>query len=242
MTTPELAVHAFLMARGVSRLTHFTASRNLFHIFRDRSLRSSSEMKDDPSATFAPTDPERLDGHPDKISCSVQYPNVFYLNRAKARPEARNYPDWACLLLAPEIAARPGTLFSYRNASAGYGAHVRPGLAGLSACYEQQVQGAFNRTYARGPRHQPCCPTDVQAEVLVPGRIPLSSVLAIAMPSDALVVQERGRLQLLGYSPDTVEWIVSPGLFETGQITDAVQRGHAILERPFDPDSTRTGL
>lgn len=242
MTAPDLGVHAFLVARGVSRLTHFTASRNLYNIFKDKCLRSTAEMTADPSATFASTDPERLDGHPDKISCSVQYPNVFYLNKARVRPEARNYPDWVCLLLAPKVAAEPGVLFSYRNASAGYGAHAKPGLEGLSACYEQQVQGAYNRTYVRGPHHQIRCPTDVQAEVLVPGQIPMSSILAIAMPSDALVKQERGRLQLFGYPLDTVEWIVSPGLFETGQITAAVQRGHAILERPFDPDTPRTEL
>jgi len=222
-----------VLARGIRRLTHFTPARNLPNILRDMSIRSTQEMQADKSAVYAATDPARYDGQPDKICCSIEYPNIYYLRKARERPDATNYPDWACLLLAAKVAAKSGTLFCVRNASVGRGALLAAGVASLRGCYAPKVSGSGGSLYTRGPSHLASAPTDIQAEVLVPGPLPLSTVQAIALPSAALVAQERGRLLQFGLNPDIVRWIAAPGLFQVDAILSAIQGGVPIQETPW---------
>jgi ssDNA thymidine ADP-ribosyltransferase, DarT len=229
----DQSVLAALRRLGVARLTHFTPARNLPHILHDRALRSVEEMAEDVRAAYVATDPDRYDGHSDKISCSLQYPNAYYFRKARERPVALNYPDWACLLLDPSLAARPGTQFCPRNASYGCGSLLAPGAEGLLACYAERVAGSGDVYYDRGPRHDPGSPTDVQAEVLVPAPIPLSHVQAVVLPSAQHVRQERARLRRLQLDPDAVTWVVSAGLFRVPSVVAAVRTGSAILETPW---------
>lgn len=160
---------------------------------------------------YAATDRQRLDGHPDKVCCSLQYPNGYYFDIARRGETARNFPDWVCLLIDKAAAAEQGTLFCPRNAAAG---GARPGADALAACYAAAVVGQGGQTRRRGAAHDPASPTDVQAEVLLPAPVPLSLVRAIVFPSDAAAREEHGRLDRLGRLGAAPPFAVAPALFD----------------------------
>lgn len=231
-------VAATLAAMSVARLVHFTPARNLSKILRDGAIRSVTEMEADARAAFARTDLLRLDGHPDKISCSLQYPNGFYLDIARHKPDMVGYADWVFLLLDKQVAATVGTLFSTRNAAAG---GAVPGVDGLTACYADQTVGQGGKLYMRGASHDPGSPTDVQAEVLVPSPIPLSAVYGIVFPSSEAAAEEEGRLERLSATvPATVRWIIAPGMFGKWSVSDAVTRSAYLTETDWTPGSATT--
>ena len=103
--------------RGITRLCHFTPSRNLAHIASDSNgLLASRHLQDDEAAIFNPTDKVRLDGYPGHVCCSIQYPNAWYFR--KARDNERLFPDWVVLLIDVRYLWQAGTKFCPRNAAA----------------------------------------------------------------------------------------------------------------------------
>ncbi|GAA3449740.1 DUF4433 domain-containing protein [Dactylosporangium matsuzakiense] len=234
MTGPlDLAVAAELARMKLARLAHFTPARNLPHIIRDGLLRSVADLAQDVRACYSATDLQRFDGRPDRLCCSLQYPNGFYFTIAKGRAASVNYPDWTCLLLDKKVAAAPDTLFCPRNAAASAGT-ARPGVDGLRACYADTVVG--QRVYTRGPNHDPGSPTDVQAEVLVIAPVSLSAIRAIVFPSEAAAEEEYGRLDRFGLvPPDGVDYVISPGMFDKWAITRAVQNSQYFSETSWSP-------
>lgn len=240
MTSLDASVAAALAPMPLARLAHFTPSRNLPHIIADGELRSVTDMRADARACYSATDLQRLDGYPDKVCCSFQYPNGFYFDKARAKRDAVNYPDWVCLLLNKTAAATQGTLFCPRNAAAGR--HLaKPGVEGLQACYAPSVTGQGGQTRSRGPRHDPGSATDVQAEVLITAPIPLSMVYSIVVPTKTAAKQEYGRLEQLGLLPPAhVRWIVCGDMFRKWRITNAVFDSQYLTETVWLPTSVGT--
>jgi hypothetical protein len=234
----DAGIAAELATLPLARLTHFTPARNLSHIIDDGYLRSVADLSEDVRACYRQTDLQRLDGHPDKICCSLQYPNVYYLDIAKRRPDAINYPDWICLLLDRNLLAVEGTLFSARNAAA-TASDLTPGVAGLQSCYVRSVTGQGGQVRARGSQHDPGSPTDVQAEALVSAPVPLSAVHAIVFPTEAAAAEEYGRLDRIGsLPPATISWMISPGMFNRATIVDAVRYSRYFSETTWSPSAT----
>lgn len=224
----DAGVAAALLGHPLARLTHFTPARNLPSILEHEELRSSKDLDADVRASYAKSDLERLDGHPEMVCCSLQYPNAFYFRTARAKPIAQNFPDWVCLLLDRNLAAWAGTLFCHRNAAAGRGAYLQRGAAAFLGCYADEVQG--KDVYRRGPHHDPGSPTDIQAEVLLPAPIPLSSVTGIVVPSADAAAQEYGRLKQMSLDPSGLSWVVSTGMFDPWSVAKAVQRSVYLPE------------
>lgn len=224
MTRPiDVEVATALAALPLARLTHFTPALNLPSIFADGQLRSVKDLSEDVRACYRATDLRRLDGYPDKVCCSLQYPNGFYFDIARREADVVNYPDWVCLLLDKTVAAAQGSLFSPRNAAAA-AARAVPGVAGLNACYAPSVRGQGGQTRTRGPKHDPGSPTDVQAEALVTAPVPLSAIYAIVFPAEAAAVEEHGRLDRFGLLPPAdIQWVISPDMFDKWAITEAVR-------------------
>jgi hypothetical protein len=231
----NVEVAAALAALPLTRLTHFTPALNLPSIFIDQQLRSVKDLREDVRACYRATDLHRLDGYPDKICCSLQFPNGFYFEIARRKADVINYPDWVCLLLDKTVAATDGALFCARNAAAG-ARDLIPAAAGLHACYAPSVRGQGGQIRTRGPQHDPGSPTDVQAEVLVAAPVPLSAIHAIVFPTKAAAVEEYGRLDRLGaLPPEGIRWVVSPGMFQKWTITDAVRSSRYFLETTWTP-------
>lgn len=222
----------YLDERGVTRLVHFTKASNLPRILADGELRDVVSLQGEMFKGFAASDSVRADGHTDKISLSIEYPNVFYHNAVRQR--TIGYPDWVFILVHPRVAAREGSLFSPCNA-AKYGAPLVAGLQGLEACYAPEVR--FGRRFVRSATHAPQSPTDVQAEVLVPGPISLADITGLVVESHDRVEHERDRLAFLGVDPDQVEWLVSPNMSDSTFITQAVQHGKTV--EIFNVDGSR---
>lgn len=225
---------------GVNRLCHFTPSRNLPHIFRDAQLRATKDLAEDVRAVYAATDLARLDGHRERICCTIEYPNAYYWAKARVEGEARLFPDWVVLLIDPDVALRPGALFCTGNAARLYGATARSGADGLMAAYGPAVTGSGGRTFSRRPSHLDACPTDLQAEVLVPGPISLDALKAVLVDTPDQAATEVARLNRLSLPVDRVRWVVGPTLFQPLALTSAIQGGRRPDEEDWHPGEARS--
>lgn len=222
-----MSIAAAARRRGVRRLVHFTPARNLHRIIRSGAIRPVSELAAEESAAYAITDAQRVDGHPELTCCSVEYPNAYYLHIAKQRADL--YPDWIALLLAPELLDMPGTYLSPRNAAAGTAVPASP--IAFESMYASAVPGAQGRTFARRSTHLPAVPTDLQAEVLLPGRLPLSQVSGVVVRSKAVADTVRAQLrQLQQPAPEHWRWISCPTTFDRDGLRRSIWNGNAPEE------------
>lgn len=226
----DVDVQRFVRQRKIGHAIHFTQSRNLVSILRDGQFRSVRSLEGEDFKTYSESDPVRADGHRDKINLSIQYPNIYYMNIVKDR--VKGFRDWVIFLLEPDVLAIKGTLFSRFNA-AKRGAFPVPGVSGLEACFAEVIDPGNGRVFERAKRHDPRCPTDLQAEALVPSSIPVSMVRGVVVPSESDARQERRRLELLQADPDRLRWYVAPGFFSREAVLSAAQRGVRIPGRPY---------
>ena len=217
--------------RGITRLCHFTPSRNLAHIASDsKGILASRHLQYNETTIFNPTDKARLDGYPDHVCCSIQYPNAWYLRRA--RENEGLFPDWVILLIDARYLWHFGTKFCPRNAAARGGRLVREGIEAFDALFADIVQGV--RDYTRGPLHPDFLPTDEQAEVLIPDRISRSDVMGIVVRNTVQAAREASRLELQGLNILNVPRIVIiPEFFDPRALSQELRRGKTPSEREY---------
>jgi ssDNA thymidine ADP-ribosyltransferase, DarT len=218
----------------ISRLCHLTPLRNLLHVASGEGLKSVAELNEcrDP---FDQQDLDRLDKRPDHISCSIEYPNVWYLRRRRqgATPLQHLFPEWVCLLVNPRYLWRQGTEFAPRNASAAGGRLLRPGFDAFRDLYAAQVAGARGVTYGRSAKPPPC-PTDDQAEVMVPKRIPLADANTVVLGSETQAANAAAALRWSGVSSDAFRFRICPEFFEVG-LSAMLRRGRRPVETAWAP-------
>jgi hypothetical protein len=233
MTTASIEEQA--RQRQITRLCHLTPARNLLHIVCEEALRSTKELSADERAAFEPQDLERLDGHPGHICCSIEYPNIWYLRsrRRVATPLQKLFPDWVCLLIDPSYLWTAGTLMCHRNAAASHGAYVASGLAAFDALFADPVISS------RGPIGRDdkpdSCPTDDQAEVLIPRRIPLEHANCVVVADDAQARKVYAGLELVGAPIHKLSWMLAPDLFNVS-LSNILRAGQIPLETTWDPE------
>ena len=214
--------------RGITRLCHFTPSRNLAHIASDsRGLLASRHLQNDETPIFNPTDKARLDGYSDHVCCSIQYPNAWYFRTA--RDKERLFLDWVVLLIDPSYLWRADTKFCARNAAAGYGQGVRGGVTAFAALFADSVEGVH--TYRRGPHHPDFLPTDEQAEVLIPDRIGSDGVGGVVVRDDAQAALETSRLRLADLPVPRI--VVVPEFFDPHALSGGLRRGRIPVESEY---------
>lgn len=219
---------------GIARLCHLTPARNLLHIASGNGLRSVVELEED-REVFDQQDLDRLDQRPDHISCSIEYPNVWYLRGRKlsATPLQQLFPDWVCVLVDPCCLWRPETEFAPRNASSSGGALLRPGFDAFRGLYAERVVGAHGKTYGRA-RKPPACPTDDQAEVMIHKRIPLAEANTVVFADDAQARRVVSALRLLRVPVEEFEFLIAPDLFETS-LSEMLRAGRTPQEASWTP-------
>lgn len=229
-------IRASARRRGIARLCHFTPSRNLVHIATDPTgLLASTQLEEDEKAILNATDLARLDGFPDHVCCSIQYPNAWYFR--KARQDAHIFADWVVLLLNPHHLWAAGTKFCPRNAAASSGTGVAEGAQAFDSMFGASVVGAYGKTYTRSPSHPAWLPTDEQAEVLIPDRVSREDLIGVAVLDQAQARREHARLtQLLVEVPPIV---VAPDFFEPYWLSSKLRVGIVPAETPFQPGATR---
>ena len=227
----NLAIKKAAKERGITRLCHLTPSRNLLHIATDPTgILDSQSLVSDDSATFNPIDRQRLDGFPDHICCSIQYPNAWYLR--KVRGHDRVFSDWVILLIVPDYLWRTGTKFSPRNAAAHHGGQVLEGNKGFQRLFSLKSTGSGGRVFSRGIGHPDFLPTDDQAEVLIPGPIAQSDIIGVVVPDSNQAKSEVARLDLLGVQ--LPRYFVSPELFDPARLSTMIRSGDLPPEVEHD--------
>ena len=215
-----------------TRLVHFTPARNLSHILRDGQLRSSKDLADNAASQFSPTDRERYDAHPNHLCCSFEYPNAYYRQLAGQKREYVNYPNWVHFTLQRDLVERPGTLFSGCNAAKAGGQYLRPGARALLDCW---ANPSIPDRWIRRDTHHPGVPTDLQAEVLIPGPVPLSAVTGIVVASEAVALELYGMLRRVHLDPDQLEWRVAPVIYNKDALRIHIQSGRTPAEIVWTP-------
>ena len=159
----------------VRRPCHFTRLDSLRLMIEDGCIKPSTELASD-----RVNDQDRFDGLLDHVCCSITYPNVYLLTTfAKDDLGA-----WCVLLLKPDLLGEPGVRFCAVNAATANGQHVRDGPVGFKALFAEEIR-LGSRPSRRAPRQPRSVPTDNQAEVLVPGRVPLAFLLQVVVASTA---------------------------------------------------------
>jgi hypothetical protein len=229
--------------RGITRLCHLTPSRNLVHIVTGDGLLSTAQLSESERRVFNQQDLERLDEHPDHISCSIEFPNVWYLRqrRREARGADRLFPDWVCVCIEPYHLWRDDTLFCPRNAAAARGRLVAGGIATLHTLFADRVDGARGQTFTRTPERAPACPTDEQAEVLVYRRIPLEDVQQIVIADESQAKRTFIALEQLKVPPDRFQYAICPEFFHPDALAQLLRRGERPVEAAWDHRSLNRG-
>ena len=205
--------------RGITRLCHFTSIRALERIVEDQAIhdRKTLEARD---ARYVFNDPYRHDGRRSHICLTIEHPNVIMMKRL--RDDAPSPREFVVLCVQPTEMARPGVLFSRLNAASDSGALLTAGEAGFKQLYVHQPGP---RPVVRDDTHAPSCPTDIQAEVLIPGPIPLSSILGVVMSSNENVDYVR---QVLSSHVPATPVVYQPDFFSYERVTSAIWRGTVI--------------
>jgi hypothetical protein len=224
MTSPT--VGEALASLPFTRIVHFTPASNLWGMFKDRMVRTAEDLVAN-SDSYAATDPERVDSHPGHTCCSFEFPAIYYLRKARRKVPLLNYPDWVGLLLKRDLVTRPGALFAPCNAAKASGAYLAAGGQALLDCW---ASPSIPGNYSRSPSHHPAAPTDLQSEVLIPGPIDFSELVAIVAPTAAHARTIFGFLDSQDLHPEQVQWRYSSIHFDPDKLPYAIHNGSDIPE------------
>lgn len=216
------------ISRGITRLCHFTQSRNLAHIFDDPLGLCSKRTLQRYDMPHNPTDPDRYDGRDDLICCSIEYPNTYYF--AKVREQDHLFKDWVVLMIDPSYLWESETCFCPCNAARSRGAHIQTGISGFRSLYAQRSPGI---SFSRPETHLTAAPTDIQAEVLLKDPIPLDSIIGIAVQTEEQVRREICRLELQGIILDKPIYI-APDFFNKATLSRLIQNGVRATETIYE--------
>lgn len=152
--------------RGISRLCHFTKAKNIPYILND--FNGILPTDGIPEYYRDVNDEHRFDGKKNYICCSIEYPNVYYLDRIKDNDKLFN--EWVIICIDPKIVLESDILFSKVNAATERGKYIMSGINGLKSIYSEEVI-TKKRTIRRSTDLPISCATDIQAEVMILGSI-----------------------------------------------------------------------
>jgi hypothetical protein len=222
--------------RGITRLCHFTPLRNLVHIATSGDgLLATAQLNVAERKEFNAQDRDRLDGYPHHISCSIQYPNAYYVQnkRRDARGEERLFPRWVCLFIAPHHLWRPDTLLCPHNAAGRRGANVAGGAETFAAMFAHEVI-APHATWIRR-QHPACCPTDAQAEVLIHRQVPLRDLIGVAVEDSDQAADTYAVLRQLEAPISETAFVVAADFYAPAQLAAQLARGRLPVESAWHP-------
>lgn len=165
-----------LVARGVTRLCHFTKLQSLAQIVSSGAgiLPSNSIRSDIKNVT----DKARYDGELECVCCSVEYPNSWFLQKAMTNNTDKVFRDWLTIYINLDILKVNDAKFCPCNASTDCGRYITNDINKL---FEDSIR--CKRFYCRTPSMLDCCTTDGQAEVLIKNGIPRDYIIGFAVGS-----------------------------------------------------------
>jgi ssDNA thymidine ADP-ribosyltransferase, DarT len=229
------AVKTAAAEQEITRLCHITPFRNLVHMAGGDGLLSTAQLSKGERKVFNQQDLTRLDARPDHISCSIEYPNAWYLRhrRRDGTAEARLFPDWVCVCIDPHHLWDDATLLCPRNAAAGGGYLIGSGVEVFKKLYSASTTGAYGKVFTRDGLPA-SCPTDEQAEVLVHRHIPLEDVQRVIVADEAQAKRTFFGLQQLGLNDDLFTYAIAPELFMPQPLSAMLRSGKRPVEAAWD--------
>lgn len=220
--------------RGITRLFHFTPSRNLVHILTgEAGILATKNLTENERSVFTQTDLQRFDRHEGYICCTIEYPNAWYFDYAKSKDNL--FKDWVVLFIDPKYLWLRGTRFCQRNAASGSGGNVSEGEQAFFSMFAPSVSGAGGQNFTRWSTHLTCCPTDNQAEVLIPDQIGIFDILSIAVPQESQAKNEAVRLSIMGVAEDRFKFVIAPEIFKKYDLSNLIRSGKRPKETPWTP-------
>jgi ssDNA thymidine ADP-ribosyltransferase, DarT len=205
-------------ARGIRGFCHFTRLNSVEGIFKSGSILSRKSI-DDRGHKCLVNDKDRRDSRLDHVSCSVQYPNLYLLDRFR-----ENFPaeKWVVFQIKaiPELMLHAE--FAPMNAASENGKWIQKGFGGFEKLFPAQ-QGKWER----GPNHLSSTPTNLQAEILIKSEITLDNVIGVVVSdlSDAEAMADiRDRIRPGKY----MRAAVAPEFFDIDKLEDSVHQGSEI--------------
>ncbi|MFS2196936.1 DarT ssDNA thymidine ADP-ribosyltransferase family protein [Pseudomonas sp. Pseusp3] len=190
--------------RNIQYLFHFTRSSNLPSILTSGII--PRKLLQNNNIPFTLNDAERFDKREDRTCLSISFPNCKMLCQMMA-----NFPndDWAVIRLKPDTLWQNDCLFTETNAAKAYirdstDASLRGGVALEKLFANEELRKQNGRQ-----KHET---TDVQAEVLVSGIIPVSEIIDLNFHYEKRLIDFKG-LTALSEQFNTFTWQFNPDYF-----------------------------
>ena len=215
--------------RGISRLCHFTKAKNIPHILNNFNGVLSTD--DIPEYYREVNDEHRFDGKKNYICCSIEYPNVYYLDRIKDNDKLFN--EWVIICIDPKIVLEGNILFSKVNAATERGKYIMSGIDGLKSIYSEGI--ITNKRIIRRSSNLPIsCATDIQAEAMILGRIDKKYIKELIFPNEQQARMEYTRMKLLGIGKE-LKLKICPDLFKR-ELRNYLNKGRIPKEIEYNGD------
>ncbi len=212
-----MSAYDILVARGVTRLCHFTTFRSLTHIITSETgILASNSIRQDMKNV---TDTARYDGELDHVCCTVQYPNSWFLKKAMQDNHNEIFRDWVVLYIDLDILKHKHAKFCPCNASKSKGAYIRSDMDNIDSIFAASVP-TFR--YPRTSMMFSSCPTDGQAEILIKGSIPRNYIIGIAVGDKAVAGRVYSMLKLSGM--EHIPLFIAPDVL-TPNWSNMIKRG-----------------
>lgn len=214
--------------REITRLCHFTKSTKMLHILSSvNGIQANDFMEYD---VLNRNDTNRFDGHEDYISTSIEYPNMWYLNRIKDSDPL--FKDWVILCINPDIMLEKKTLFCETNAAFNRGSFLKSGIQGFEGMYNQRVCGNRRTDFYRQSTRLKSCPTNDQGEVMIYKQIPRHKIMYMIVPNIEAARIEKSRLKFCGID-NNLDIIICKELFTT-DLSRMIANGIRPKEEKFE--------
>ena len=221
-----MGAYEILCQHGVTRLCHFTKLQSLSHILLSPDgIMATSRIDSD---MLNQVDDVRADGELDYVCCSIEYPNSWYLDNAKARNKDEIFRDWAIMYINPEIVKIRDIKVCECNAARGNGMYTRRGD-------DESIENLFamrvnSFRYSRTARMLSSCPTNSQTEILIKDGIPRKYIKGIVVGNEETARMVYAMRKTLG--AETIDLFISPEVVTT-EWRALVQRGVRPQEKEY---------
>lgn len=213
--------------RGVNRLCHFTKSKNIPQILNNFDGVLATEVI--PKYYREVNDEHRFDGKGNYICCSIEYPNVYYLDRVKDND--RLFNEWVIIGIDPKVVLECHTLFSKVNAATERGKYIMPGVEGFKSIYSNEII-TNKRKIIRNYNLPIACATDIQAEVMILEKIDRKYIKEIIVADVEQTKREYIRMNLLNIG-DGIKIKVCGDLFKR-ELGDILKKGNIPKEIEYN--------
>ena len=213
-----MSAYDVLVARGVTRLCHFTKLQSLTHIITsENGILASKSIRQD---TKNVNDTARYDGELDHVCCTIQYPNSWFLKRAIQDNHDKIFSDWVVLYINLTILKHKIAKFCPCNASRSKGAYIEGNMDYIDSIFANSVS-TFR--FPRSTRMLSSCPTDGQAEILIKDSIPREYIIGIAVGNKDVARRVYAMLKIYGL--EHIPIYIAPDVL-TPNWSNMIKNGH----------------